>query len=255
MKTSSFSIFETIKYWLIKEDQYAIQSPLVYSLYHGLLQFAKQQKSQRLQKAIDLPRWNECDKERSNPKISIATLNLQHRKNKRNHNSQDKYADLCEYFCQLIGASTVISVGTSVRKYAEHLAISIDREVWIYDENGAKIEQEDRTIGIKKKQITDEAFAENVSDTLKNLNSIDLILLGGSLLGDKDTFDYLEEIKNKLFNPSIVIIHQIHKTPKINKKWIEMESRNLVNLSLDFREFGVLFFDLKLSKKKYVLDF
>lgn len=175
-------------------------------------------------------------------------------KNKASRNP-DKYAILCAFFCNLSPAKTIVTIGSTVILHAAYISAKTNAPIFAFDDFGEEIDL--RLVESKKKgkQIPNKQKSINSIQNIKDLQEIDFLILGDIDQENITSSDFLREINNKLSPKSILAIHGIHKNPKMKKIWNAYESQHLVKLSLDFYEFGLLFFDSPFPKKRYTLNF
>lgn len=259
MKNTAFKIFGSFTYWLLKEDQYALQSPFIYQLYRNLLEFKAVQTSKTRNELANLE-LNKKEKgdssmsETTNTTKKKGQIRTQHIKKKEAGNL-DKYAFLCSYFCKLTPAKTIVSWGSTVALHAKYLSAKTNETVFAFDDEGENIDLHlEQSKEISSPSSTRQKL-RNLSHILKDINSIDFLLLGDIKEGKTTSTDLLNEVKGKINAKSIVAIRGIHKTKKNKKIWDEFESQSHVKLSLDFYEFGIIFFESPFPKKKYILEY
>jgi hypothetical protein len=258
LKRTVFQLLEYLKYWLLKEDQYSLQSPFVYERYCGLLKFLTQQEKKNFEAnprqiffwngTIDLVPSHTIEK-----KNLAKDLEQKRTKNGENQHQSYKLEQICQYFCNLTPSETIIELLTHPEILAEKVSIDIKNKIPLkadIKESRSKNQNSIAEKNIKSSKKTPESTKTIFFDPG---TSLDFVLI--DIITDSQfLIDLIELILLKLKKTSIVIIQHIHYSPEMKKAWLEIITQSQVKMSLDFFDCGVLFFDSPSSKKNYILS-
>ena len=66
------------------------------------------------------------------------------------------------------------------------------------------------------------------------------------------TLRYYQLLTKRLYEKSVVVIDDIHRSPQMQKAWNEIKSDVLVYGSVDLYRCGILFFDPMLRKQHFI---
>jgi predicted regulator of amino acid metabolism with ACT domain len=248
LKRTVFQLLEFFKYWLLKEDQYSIQSPFVYQRYCGLLKFLTHQDNKALKAN---PRqvfvWDgkqELVLSQTIEKKNLAKELGQKRTTLKERQQQSNKLDqIFQYFCNLTPSETIIEIHNHPKKHAEKVSLAIEKS---RSKNQKSILEKNIKSSHETPLSTKNIFFDQ--ETFLDFVLIDMIT------DHKFIIELLELVMTRLKKTSIVIIHHIHYSPEMKKAWVEIITQNQVKLSLDFFDFGVLFFDSPSSQKNYILS-
>ncbi|MCH6200025.1 class I SAM-dependent methyltransferase [Aquiflexum sp. LQ15W] len=259
MKRHFYPLLSYLHYWLVKEDQYALQSPFVFDVYNGLLGYIQQSKGKDLEieefRKTLLSSDQTCEVEDfgagsiklTKPKRKISSVT-------KYSTSSRKFSQLYQFFCSKTPALNVYELGTCVGINTRYLAQATKGTLFTFEGSQALWSQSQE---IPK--------PENTHFVLGNLkNSLPYILdknhpVDFALLDANHTFqatlEYFELILPKIKESSIIAIADIHWSKEMNRAWEKIKSYPEVVISLDFFECGILFFDKTLSKSHYTLHY
>lgn len=255
MKRTVFELLESLNYWLLKEDQYSLQSPFVYERYCGLLKFLTQQENKTFkanprQIFILLPTPDLGTSYTIEKKFSAIDLNQKKTKLGEHHHQSIKLEQICQYFCNLTPSETIVEFNLHPRNHAEK--VSSDVKNIIHPK--AELQESNSK---NQKSVVGENIKSSQEST-KNIfldqgTSLDFVLI--DIITDHQfLIELFELVISKLKKTSIVIIRHIHFSPEMKKAWLEIITQDQVKLSLDFFDCGVLFFDSPSSQKNYILS-
>jgi len=167
---------------------------------------------------------------------------------------KNRYQLLCQYFYNLTLGKTVLEIRKNLKNQDGDIRVELQNI--IFSANYQKPEKTNsenckskKTLKIDAKNMNFDAFSKS-----KLPKSVDFGVLGKGL-SDVEILTFYSQLEQIINPKSILIISDIHKSPKISKAWHEIISRKQVKLSIDFYVCGVLFFEYPSEKKDFVLDF
>ncbi|MFC3974893.1 O-methyltransferase [Belliella kenyensis] len=246
-----------LKYWLYQEDQYALQSPSVFEIYTGLLDFLEKQKKQNL----------EIEEYRSKLLLDHQELHIEDygagskhlKNNKRKTSSITKYstssrkfAQLYQYFCQYTPAQQVLELGTCTGITTRYLSKATHGILYTIEGSKALWKKAQ----VHKKDLNTNFILGEIERILPKLlmkiEKLDFVLIDATHTYEA-TCSYFGQILPYTHTQSIIVIADIHWSPSMEKAWKEILKFPEVRLSMDFYEAGILFFNPKLPKDNYVL--
>ncbi len=258
MKRRIYPFLSYLRYWLIQEDQYALQSPSVYRIYTGLLQFMEQHKNADLD--LEMLRKELLQDEEI---LQIEDFGAGSKKLKSAHRktaditkystSGRKFSQVYQYFCLLSPSMHVLELGTCTGINSRYLSRVTKGSFYSFEGSAAlwrkaqesKIENNSHYILGK--------IEDKLPDVLEKIKTVDFALVDAThtFKGTKQYFDLLLPC---LKETSILAIADIHWSEEMSAIWKQLKHHPQVSLSLDFYETGILFFDPNLPKSSYVLS-
>ncbi|MCL6257494.1 class I SAM-dependent methyltransferase [Aquiflexum sp. TKW24L] len=259
MRQHLFPLLAYIKYWLVKEDQYAIQSPFVFDIYNGLIGHVQQSKDkdldiEEIRKKL-LASKEICEIEdfgAGSKKLRKATRRIS--SITKYSTSTRKYSLLYQFFCSKTPAEQVYELGTCVGLNTRYLANVTKGSLFTFEGSPSlwKKSQE-----FQKPQNTHFVLG-NLKNSLPYLldknHPVDFALLDANHTYQA-TLAYFELLLPKIQESSIIAIADIHWSKEMNQAWEKIKSHPRVVISLDFFECGVLIFDNTLTKSHYILHY
>lgn len=258
MKKSIYPLFSYLRYWLLQEDQYALQSPFIYRVYTDLLSSFSTNESTdldlgKIKKVLLL-------EDQSMLKISSSgaeseKLPVQPRKTagvKKNSASDRKFSKLFQYFCSLTPAERVFELGTCSGNHSRHLAnVTIGTHYAFGSAEPLFQELQDFLLESNRK-----AIFGNIKDTLppvlRQIEKIDFALIDASQ-NSESCNAYFNLILPYLHRKSIIAIANIHLSKVTGQAWKEIKKNQKIQLSIDFYKCGILFFDKAIAQGEYIL--
>lgn len=254
-----FPFFAYLKYWLVREDRYSIQSPLVYELYDGLLAFSK--KSAK--KDSDL---EEIRKKFNNDfeLLEIEDFGAGSKKLKNNlrktssitkySTSSRKFSRLYQYFCSRTPAKIVFELGTCVGINSRYLSRVTRGQLFTFEGSKALWQKAQEFPSPDNVQYILGDINTTLFKTIQKSGPVDFILIDATHTY-QGTLSYFELIIPVIRDSSIVAVADIHWSAEMNAAWEQIKRHPKVILSLDFYECGLLIFDKKYSKGDYILHY
>jgi predicted O-methyltransferase YrrM len=255
-----FPTFQYLTYFLKKEDRHSLQSPFVFRLYQGLKDYFSKHKNrfpeiEQMRKVLsgDPSRLTVKDlgagsHHFSSPERKVSDI-------LRYSTSTKKYALLYQYFCTLTPGQTVLELGTCLGVNTCYLAEVTQGKLYTFEAAETLIKLAQPYFHFNKKI---HPIPGNITDTLpsflKEHKKIDFAFLDANHTYEH-TMHYFRQLLACAHEESILIIGDIHWSREMNLAWKEIIRSDLVRLSLDFYECGVLIFREGLEKEHYVLHY
>jgi predicted O-methyltransferase YrrM len=162
----------------------------------------------------------------------------------------------CRILFQLVNhynCAHILELGTSLGISSAYLASANHKASIITmegDENIARTAAEVHNIlGIKNTVIVTGSFKNNISNVLSNIPQIDLAFIDGH--HEKSaTLYYFEQIIKKCNPQSILVFDDIYWSEGMTQAWQEIIKHDLVTLSIDLFDIGIVFLKKDLSKQQ-----
>lgn len=259
MKKRLYPFFAYLKYWISKEDQYAIQSPFVFDLYNGLLGFIQQSRENDLDleelrekllkdtEILNIDDFGAGSKKLSKPLRKTSSIT-------KYSSSSRKFSQLYQYFISQTPAELVFELGTCVGLNSRYLSRKVKGKLLTFEGSMALWNKAQENI---KPENTEYVFG-NIQTTLpkavQQSRTIDFALVDATHTYEA-TLSYFELILPHIKDSSIICIADIHWSKEMNAAWNQIKTHHEVVISLDFFECGVLLFDKKLTKGHYILHY
>ncbi|GAB3647879.1 hypothetical protein GCM10028791_10610 [Echinicola sediminis] len=246
-----------IHYFLKKEDRHSLQSPFAFSLYEGLISFAKKTDDHLLklrkdllgnQKKITIRDFGTGSIHLKNPVRKIADIT-------RHSSSPTKFSQLYQYFCSQTPAQTVLELGTCVGITTCYLAKATQGQLFTFEGAGELAEVARQTFRTYPNvSLIEEQIEKTLPVFLANKHKLDFVLIDAHHAYGA-TLDFWQLLLPYLSEQSIVAIGDIHRSPGMEKAWKEIKNHPEVTMTMDFFECGILFFKKGLKKQHYTLHY
>lgn len=259
MSFLSFPFHAFLKYWLVKEERHAIQSPLVFEVYDGLLAYSKSARDKDLD-LEDLRRLLLKDSlvlEIEDYGAGSKKLKSKTRKTSditKFSTSGRKFSQLYQYFCSKTPAKKVLELGTCVGINARYLAREVRGEFYSLEGAKALFDKAREVHPPKNINYVLGQIQDTLPPILVKIGQVDFALIDATHTY-QGTIGYFEMILPYLKPTSIVAIADIHWSREMNRAWEEIKMNPAVSLSMDFYECGILIFKKEVTKSHYVLHY
>ncbi|WP_296697587.1 class I SAM-dependent methyltransferase [Algoriphagus sp.] len=254
-----FPLFAYLKYWVIKEDSYSLQSPLVFKIYQDLIEFIKSPNLSVGEIEDYRKTLVDSTKEIEVLDLGAGSKKVNSRKRKiaditKFSTSPKKFALLYQYFCQLTPAITVFELGTCVGITTRYLSQKTKGTLYTFEGSQEIQNVAKPNSGYENIQFILGDISETLPIILSKVKGVDFTLIDANhtYFG---TLKYFELILEKVNKNSIIVIGDIHWSKEMEKAWEKIKTNPNVKMSMDFYECGVLFFDSSFIKSEYILDF
>ncbi|GMQ29407.1 class I SAM-dependent methyltransferase [Algoriphagus confluentis] len=257
MDSGIFSFLAYLRYWLRKEDQYSQQSPFLFKIYQGLVDYL----SKNPLGTPSIEQLRSTFLTNSNP-IQVLDLGAgskrvsspfrEIRKITKYSTSSPKFCLTYQYFCGLTPSQTVIELGTCMGLSTRYLSDATRGRLFTFEGAPEILEAAQSLPFSHHVEAILGPIEANLPLLLDQLDQVDFALIDANhtYSGTTAFFNWLLP---KFLPSSICIIGDIHWSPEMEAAWDEIIAHPQVKLSLDFFECGVLFFDYSGEKTNRVL--
>ncbi|MDF2157439.1 class I SAM-dependent methyltransferase [Algoriphagus sp. CAU 1675] len=248
-----------LKYWLLKEDHYSLQSPFLFQLYQNLKKFRRERQSDDL----EIEQFRESLL-KNTLEIEIQDLGAGSKrvpqrirrisKVARFSTSPRKYAQLYQYFCSLTPAKTVLELGTCVGITTRYLGKVTKGKIFSFEGSTNLITVAKKSLKSSHIEFIQGNIHQTLPSFLSQTTTVDFALIDANHTFDS-TVAFFELLLPKIDSGSIITIGDIHWSSEMNKAWDQIKKHPKVSLSLDFFECGILLFHHSEEKAHFVLDY
>ena len=243
----AFAFFQN---WLRKEDLYSQQSPFIFSRYQDLIAYLKSPEFSHLNTAD----FSASIFSSETGKRSTGTEKLGSSADPNPGNSwkpRKKAALLCSYFCQTTAAKQVIELGTGTGVVTRLLDQVTKGHLYTFGERGST----DAKDGLSSHTtIIPEVTAAKFKAVLQDLDALDFLVIHPEF-----SQTWIREVIStcipRIQSTGILAIGGIHQSEEMNAYWKEACKKDSVKLSLDFFDYGFLFFDYSGPKTDLILGY
>ena len=254
-----FPFFAYLKYWLVKEDKYAIQSPQVYQLYNGLLTFKKKASEKDLDleeirktllsddEILQIEDFGAGSKKLKNTYRKTSSIT-------KYSTSSRNYSQLYQYFCSQTPAKIVFELGTCVGINSRYLSRATKGQLFTFEGSQALWQKAQEIFPPENIRFIAGDINFTLPETLEEFNPVDFVLIDATHTF-QGTISYFELIMPLIQNTSIIALADIHWSVEMTAAWNKIKKHPKVILSLDFYECGILIFDENYPKGEYILDY
>lgn len=243
-----------------KEDRHSLQSPFAFRKYQDLKNHYTKNKN-------NFPKIEELRDKllRDDHKLSVEDLGAgsyqfssPQRKISditRYSTSPKKYALLYQYFCSLTPARTVLELGTCLGVNTCYLAEATKGKLFTFEGAGSLINQAQKHIQLYENiHLIPGNISVTLPSFLKENNRVDFAFLDANHTY-RHTMSYFGQLMEASHQDTIFVIGDIHWSKEMHRAWQEIIQSELIRLSFDFYECGVLFFKEGLQKEHHVLHY
>ncbi|SMD44552.1 Methyltransferase domain-containing protein [Aquiflexum balticum DSM 16537] len=259
MKKHLYPFFAYLKYWFVKEDQFAIQSPFVFDLYNGLLGFIQQSRENDLDlevlrekllsdfEILEIDDFGAGSKRLTKPFRKTSSIT-------KYSSSSRKFSQLYQYFVSQTPAEVVFELGTCVGLNTRYLARNVKGKLLTFEGSKALWNKAQENIRPENTEYIFGNLQETLAVAIQQYKLIDFALVDATHTYEA-TLSYFELILPHIKDSSIICIADIHWSKEMNAVWNKIKVHHDVIISLDFFECGVLLFDKKLTRGHYILHY
>lgn len=158
---------------------------------------------------------------------------------------------MCSYFCQTTAAKQVIELGTGTGVVTRLLDQVTKGQLYTFSEGGSS----DAKDGLSSHTtIIPEVTVAKFKAVLQDLDALDFLVIHPEF-----SQAWLHEIVSnclpRMQSTGILAIGGIHQSEEMNACWKEVCKKDSVKLSLDFFDYGFLFFDYSGPKTDLILGY
>jgi predicted O-methyltransferase YrrM len=245
MPRNSFAIaIAFFQHWLRKEDLYSQQSPYIFSRYQDLIAYLKSPKLSH-SRATDFSTsiFSNAARKRTTSAENLATRDL--------WKPRKKAALLCSYFCQTTAAKQVIELGTGTGAVTRLLDQVTKGHLYTFSE-GDSFDSKD-TLSSNTRVIPEFTVAK-FKAVLQDLDALDFLVIHPEF--SQTRFREIFSIcLPRMQSTGILALGGIHQSEEMNACWQEVRKEGSVRLTLDFFDYGFLFFDYSGPKTDLILEY
>lgn len=223
-------------HWLHKEDLYSQQSPFVFTLYQGLVKhLASKQASEEKASAL------------ASTSFSTACYREKLPSTPNEYNQQSPYwkptqkgVNLLAYFCSLTPAQQVLEIGTghgAVTRRLERIPVS---KLYSLEQDPTLWKQAQ----VKGSPATNYLLGtteEQLQALLETIDQLDFILIN-DLLSKAALRAVIERCKPRIHSKTILVLAHIHRSTEMEQAWATVKADASVQLTLDFFDYGLVWF-------------
>lgn len=245
MPRNSFAIaIAFFQHWLRKEDLYSQQSPYIFSRYQDLIAYLKSPKLSH-SRATDFSTsiFSNAARKRTTSAENLATRDF--------WKPRKKAALLCSYFCQTTAAKQVIELGTGTGAVTRLLDQVTKGHLYTFSE-GDSFDSKD-TLSSNTRVIPEFTVAK-FKAVLQDLDALDFLVIHPEF--SQTRFREIFSIcLPRMQSTGILALGGIHQSEEMNACWQEVRKEGSVRLTLDFFDYGFLFFDYSGPKTDLILEY
>ena len=242
--------FAYFQHWLRKEDLYSQQSPFIFSRYQDLIAYLKNPKFSHLKSTFfSAPIFSSARGKRSTGTEKLGSTENPNPGN--NWKPRKKAALICSYFCQTTAAKQVIELGTGTGVVTRLLDQVTKGHLYTFSEGGSS----DAKDGLSSHTtIIPEVTSAKFKAVLQNSDALDFLVIHPEFAQT-----WIREVIStcipRMQSTGILAIGGIHQSEEMNTYWKEVCKKDSVKLSLDFFDYGFLFFDFSGPKTHLILGY
>lgn len=242
--------FAYFQHWLRKEDLYSQQSPFIFSRYQDLITYLKSPEFSNL-KSVN---FSASIFSSATGKRTFGTEKIGSSADPNPRNSwkpRKKAALLCSYFCQTTAAKQVIELGMGTGVVTRLLDQVTKGQLYTFSEGGSS----DTKDGLSSHTtVIPEVTVAKFKAVLQNLDALDFLVIHPEF-----SQTWIRELIStcipQMRSTGILAIGGIHQSEEMNAYWKEVCQKDSVKLSLDFFDYGFLFFDYSGPKTDLILGY
>jgi len=241
MPRNSFAIaLAFFQHWLRKEDLYSQQSPFIFSHYQDLIAYLKNPKL--------------FQSEAADFSTSIFSNTAQKRttgSTKALWKPRKKAALLCSYFCQTTAAKQVIELGTGIGVVTRLLDQVTKGSLYTFSEGDSF---DDKGSFSSKTTVIREFTTAKFAAALQDLDALDFLVIHPEF-SQESIREVLSICLPRMQSTGILALGGIHQSEAMNACWQEVRKEECVKLTLDFFDYGILFFEYSGPKTDLLLEY
>ena len=150
----------------------------------------------------------------------------------------------------------ILELGTSLGLTSAYLALS-SSDVRVVTIEGApaiaRLAAESwQAIGLNNVELFTASFDEALPDVLAKMKRVDFVLIDGNHRFEP-TMLYINQLLSVVHEETVIVLDDIHWSEEMERAWNECAALPEVTLSLDFFDFGVLYFNKGRRKEHFRL--
>ncbi len=169
-----------------------------------------------------------------------------------------KYGELLFRTVNYFQPNTIIELGTSLGISSLYIALANSQAKVITIEaccERAKIAAAaHKKAKVKNIEIINNSFEKALPELIKRHEQFDFVFFDGNHK-KQATLEYYEVCKSKANNNSVFVFDDIYWSKGMQEAWNEIKSDAAVSFSLDFYQFGMIFFRKELPKSNFTIRY
>jgi len=252
-----------LSYYLKAVDEHSLHSPLIYDLYHNVIQnellnpyYASIENERDFLLAIDQAiELNDLGAGTSNAVLKSRKISDIARKSI----APAKKSRLLHRLINYCKPNTVLELGTCLGINTLYLALEETiSEVYTFEgcHNTATVAKNlwQKFDFASKINLVEGNIDNTLLHLISELKQIDFAFMDANHTYEA-TMEYFEAIEEKVHHQSMVVIDDIHWSSGMQKAWKEIKQRDSVFLSIDLFHVGIILFKPLYIKQHYILEF
>jgi predicted O-methyltransferase YrrM len=253
-----FIVKQYIKYFFKAKNLHGIHSPFVYNFNEQVLndkrKFYAFEKIENLRQLLlqDNTQLTVQDygagsiKKNGNVRLVKDIAN--------NAGRTKKYGELLFKITEYYKCNNILELGTSLGIGGAYVAMANAEATFTTIEGSAEIAAKAAenfiSLGIKNVKHLIGNFNDELPIICKHKAPLDLVIIDGNHQYEA-TKNYFEILKNNIAENSILIFDDIHWSQGMQQAWQEILQTDLVFVSVDVFQFGILFFNKNFTTKQH----
>ena len=251
MPRNSFGLaFAFFQHWLQKEDLYSQQSPFIFARYRDLIAYLNSPQFSHLKATDFSTSIFACatgKRTSSAEKFGPSTDRIP----RNGWRPRKKGALLCSYFCQTTAAKQVIELGTGTGVVTRLLDQVTKGQLYTFSD----VNSFDYNYSLSSNtSVITRVTVAKFKAILQNLDALDFLVIHPEF-----SQTWIREIVStcipRMQSTGILALGGIHQSEEMNAYWKEVRKKDSVKLSLDFFDYGFLFFDYSGPKTDLILGY
>jgi predicted O-methyltransferase YrrM len=256
----AFEASAYLKYCLHAVGKHSVHSPFVYHLITDVFNTSKQYAcfatieqlrdvllaDDRIIHVNDLGAGSRKDKSNRRKVANIAASAL-----------QPRWTAQCLFkLVNHLQPATIIELGTSLGITTAYLANGNLKAKVITIEGASEVAEIAKEnfgqLGLSEIEVITQSFDLALPALIESIAHPAFVLIDGNHTHSA-TINYFELLHSKMGAGSVMVLDDIHWSAGMERAWHELKDHKSVQLSLDFFEFGLLFFDGKRAREHFTL--
>lgn len=242
--------FAYFQHWLRKEDLYSQQSPYIFSRYQDLITYLKNPKFSHLKTAdFSASIFSSTTRKKSTGTEKFGSNAAPSPRN--GWKPRKKAALLCSYFCQTTASKLIIELGTGTGIVTRLLDQVSKGQLYTFSEENSIDAKNNLSSNTR---VFPEVTVAKFKAVLQDLDALDFLVIHPEFAQT-----WIHEIGSfclpRMQSTGILALGGIHQSEEMNAYWQEVQKNDLVKLSLDFFDYGFLFFDYSGPKTNLILGY
>ena len=262
LRSRSFILSQYFKYWLKATGSYSLHAPFIFQFFNSIISdrriFYVFEEIENIRKklinnldiidVLDLGAGSQIIPGRERTISDIAGSSL----------SSPKFSQFLFRLVLNRNPTNIVELGTSLGINTLYLAKANSKTPVVTMEgcpNIAKIAVRNfEKMACENITLVEGDIDCNLELVLSRFNTIDFVYFDANHTQEA-TLRYFELCLSKVNENSIFVFDDIHLSIGMNKAWKLIKTNPIVALSIDIFDAGIIFFDKRLQKQDYILEF